>query len=83
MPKAIDLLDTLTTTELVQLKDSNIVELDRLSQLLTNLNTPYERRQLAPFLKSRFDLDEKLKNIIGARLLESLDTATNTNKSGA
>lgn len=83
MPKAIDLLDTLTTTDLVQLKDSNNVEFERLSHKLLTLTTADQRNLLATFLKTRYDLDVKLENIINARLLEALDTATNTNKQDA
>ena len=82
MLRSIDLLDALSVTEIVQLKDSNNVEIQRLA---TKLRDPLSKEfeVVSPFFAMRIHLDTKLEAIINARLLEALDNAPNLNKQDA
>lgn len=86
MPKSIDLLETLTATDLVIIKDGLTVETDRLRKIALGYSQDKDSQQFKDALEALYakvNIENLIRDVIEARIAEDLATATDTNKQNA
>jgi hypothetical protein len=86
MPKSIDLLETLTATDLVVIKDGLTVETDRLRKIAIGYSQDKDSQQFKDALDALYakvNIENLIGDAIEARITEDLETASNTNKQDA